>query len=71
MGTKQELIQEYVKCFQDTPYALRTYLETYDNTQSKHVPFELFPQQKEMVNVDPTFPLARVGSRIKTLQNKA
>lgn len=49
MGTKQELIQEYVKCFQDTPYALRTYLETYDNTQSKHVPFELFPQQKEMV----------------------
>tara|TARA_R110002051_G_scaffold323438_1_gene417035 strand:+ start:475 stop:2199 length:1725 start_codon:yes stop_codon:yes gene_type:complete len=47
--TKQELIQEYVKCHGDTPYALKTYLHTYDNTQQKHVPFDLFPEQKEMV----------------------
>ena len=48
--TKQELIQEYVKCHGNTPYALKTYLQTYDNTQQKHVPFELFPEQKEMIN---------------------
>lgn len=47
--TKKELIQEYVKCHGDTPYALKTYLQTYDNTQQVHVPFELFPEQKEMI----------------------
>jgi len=47
--TKQELIQEYVKCHGNTPYALKTYLQTYDNTQQKHVPFVLFPEQKEMI----------------------
>ena len=36
---------EYVKCMRDTPYALRTYLQTYDNTVSKYVPLELFPDQ--------------------------
>ncbi len=46
---KQELIQEYVKCHGDTSYALKSYLQTYDNTQQKHVPFELFPEQKEMI----------------------
>jgi hypothetical protein len=29
----------------DTSYALRTYLQTYDNTVSKYVPLELFPDQ--------------------------
>jgi hypothetical protein len=29
----------------NTPYALRTYLQTYDNTVSKYVPLELFPDQ--------------------------
>lgn len=48
--TKQELIQEYIKCHGNTPYALKTYLQTYDNTQQKHVPFELFPEQKLMIN---------------------
>jgi len=47
---KQELIQEYVKCHKDTEYALATYLETYDNTQNKHVPFQLFPEQTKMIN---------------------
>ena len=43
--TKEQLILEYVKCQRDTPYALRTYLQTYDNTVSKYVPLELFPDQ--------------------------
>ena len=34
----------------DTPYALRTYLQTYDNTVSKYVPLELFPDQISLLN---------------------
>jgi len=48
--TQEELIQEYAKCYKDTPYAIKTYLETYDNTQSKYVPFILFPEQEMMLN---------------------
>jgi hypothetical protein len=29
----------------DTPYALKTYLQTYDNTVSQYVPLQLFPDQ--------------------------
>jgi len=47
---KEELIQEYAKCLQDTNYAIRTYLETYDNTKSKYVPFNLFPEQEMMLD---------------------
>jgi len=47
---KQELIQEYARCLQDTTYAIKTYLETYDNTQSKYVPFDLFPEQEMMLS---------------------
>ena len=47
--TKEELIAEYAKCYKDTPYAIKSYLETYDNTQSKYVPFELFPEQEMML----------------------
>jgi hypothetical protein len=43
--TKEQLMLEYVRCMKDTPYALRTYLQTYDNTVSKYVPLELFPDQ--------------------------
>lgn len=43
--TKEQVMIEYVKCLKDTPYALRTYLQTYDNTVSKYVPLELFPDQ--------------------------
>ena len=43
--TKEQVMMEYVKCMKDTPYALKTYLETYDNTVSKFVPLELFPDQ--------------------------
>jgi hypothetical protein len=48
--TKQELAAEYSKCLRDTPYALRTYLETYDNTQQMYVPFVLFPDQEKLIN---------------------
>jgi len=32
-----------------TPYALRTYLQTYDNTVQKYVPLDLFPDQIKLV----------------------
>jgi len=48
--TKEQLMMEYVKCMKDTPYALRTYLQTYDNTVSKYVPLELFPDQISLLN---------------------
>jgi len=47
---QQELIKEYARCLQDTNYAIETYLETYDNTQSRYVPFNLFPEQKMMLS---------------------
>ncbi len=33
----------------DTPYALRTYLQTFDNTKSKYVPLDLFPDQVSLI----------------------
>ena len=48
--SKEELITEYAKCYKDSSYAIRTYLETYDNTQSKYVPFKLFPEQEMMLS---------------------
>jgi hypothetical protein len=53
--TKEQLLMEYVKCMRDTPYALRTYLQTYDNTVSKYVPLELFPDQVSLLNDYETF----------------
>jgi hypothetical protein len=47
--TKEQLMLEFVKCMRDTPYALRTYLQTYDNTVSKYVPLELFPDQVSLL----------------------
>jgi hypothetical protein len=47
--TKEQIMLEYVKCMRDTPYALRTYLQTYDNTVSKYVPLELFPDQVSLL----------------------
>ena len=47
--SKEQVMIEYLKCLQDTPYALRTYLQTYDNTVSKYVPLELFPDQVSLL----------------------
>ena len=47
--TKEQLLLEYTKCMKNTSYALKTYLQTYDNTQSRYVPLELFPDQVRLV----------------------
>jgi Terminase large subunit, T4likevirus-type, N-terminal len=48
--SKEELLIEYKKCITNTPYALKTYLQTFDNTVSKYVPLELFEDQENLVN---------------------
>jgi hypothetical protein len=48
--SREQAILEYARCVKDTPYALKTYLQTYDNTQSKYVPLELFPDQVSLIN---------------------
>jgi hypothetical protein len=48
--SKEQLMLEYVKCMKDTPYALKTYLQTYDNTVSQYVPLQLFPDQVSLLN---------------------
>lgn len=47
--SKEQIMLEYVRCMKDTPYALRTYLQTYDNTVSQYVPLELFPDQESLL----------------------
>lgn len=49
MNAKIEQLKEYLRITKDTPYALRTYLQTYDNTQKKFVPLELFPDQVQLL----------------------
>lgn len=47
--TKEQVIIEYKRCMKSTPYALKTYLQTYDNTVSRYVPLELFQDQVQLV----------------------
>jgi hypothetical protein len=47
--SKEAVLMEYAKCMRSTAYALKTYLQTYDNTVSKYVPLELFPDQISLV----------------------
>ncbi len=47
---KIEQLREYARIVKDTPYALKTYLKTFDNTQKKYVPLELFPDQIQLLN---------------------
>ena len=49
MNSKIEQLKEYARIMKDTPYALRTYLQTFDNTQKKYVPLELFPDQIQLL----------------------
>ncbi len=49
MNSKIEQLKEYARIMKDTPYALKTYLQTYDNTQKKFVPLELFPDQEQLI----------------------
>jgi hypothetical protein len=49
MNNKIEQLKEYARIMKDAPYALKTYLTTYDNTQKKYVPLELFPDQVQLI----------------------
>ena len=49
MKSRAEQLMEYARIMKDTPYALRTYLQTYDNTQKKYVPMDLFPDQLQLI----------------------
>lgn len=49
MNSKLEQLKEYAMIMKDAPYALKTYLQTYDNTQKKYVPLELFPDQVQLI----------------------
>jgi hypothetical protein len=49
MSNKIEQLKEYARIMKDAPYALKTYLTTYDNTQKKYVPLELFPDQVQLI----------------------
>jgi len=49
-NSRIEQLKEYVKIQKDVPYSLKTYLTTYDNTQKKYVPLELFPDQIQLIN---------------------
>jgi hypothetical protein len=48
--SREQVLLEYARCVKDTTYALKTYLQTYDNTQSQYVPLELFSDQKTLIN---------------------
>lgn len=50
MATQEQTI-EFVKCLEDTPYTLKTYNETFDKTQNKYVPFELFREQENLIDL--------------------
>ena len=43
------LSQEYIKCYSDKSrvYMIKNYLKTYDASQGKLVPFNLFPRQQD------------------------
>jgi len=49
MNDRIEQLKEYAHIIKDTPYALKTYLQTYDNTQSRFVPLDLFPDQIQLI----------------------
>ena len=44
-----EQLKEYSRILTDTPYALKTYLKTFDNTQKTFVPLDLFEDQLQLV----------------------
>ena len=50
MNNKIEQLKEYAHIIRDSQYALKTYLQTFDNTQKKFVPLDLFPDQIQLIN---------------------
>ena len=47
--TRDQVLIESSKCIKSTPYCLKTYLQTYDNTVKRYVPLDLFPDQVKLV----------------------
>jgi len=47
---KLEQLKELARIIKDTPYALRTYLKTFDKTQNSYVPFNLFDEQIVLIH---------------------
>ena len=53
MPSKVEILKEYANCLKSPIYTIEKYLETFDKTQNKYVPFKLFPDQVTLVkNLD-------------------
>ena len=50
MKNRLDQLKELAKIMKDTPYALKTYLQTFDNTKKRNVPLDLFPDQIELLN---------------------
>ena len=48
-GGPERKIVELSRIIKDTPYAFKTYLQTYDNTVKKFVPLELFEDQIQLI----------------------
>lgn len=50
MFDANKIQEEYAKCYSDKSriYLIQNYLTTYDATQSKDVPFHLFPRQQDL-----------------------
>jgi len=42
---------EFLKCLEDIPYTLKTYNETFDKTKNKFVPFALFSEQHNLIDL--------------------
>lgn len=49
MISNAEQVEEFTKCLLSIPYAIKTYLETFDQTQNGYVPFQLFARQEETI----------------------
>lgn len=49
MITRIEQLKELAHIMTDTHYALKTYLQTFDNTQRKYVSMDLFPDQRQLL----------------------
>lgn len=48
--TKTQMLLEYAKIMSDPVYAIESYMETFDMTQSGYVPFKLFDGQKKLIS---------------------
>ena len=50
--TREQALLEYAKCVNDTPYALKTYLQTYDNTQSQYSPYRDWETERKSTRLN-------------------